>query len=168
MEAMVKERERNRMEEQKAKWTRREENEFLRVVSTYGVNYDRKKAQYDWTKFKSIARFDKKTDADLTDYYMSFRALCKKICNTKSNEDDGLYNDVFARRLIFYSPSILFGPRYNEIFLVSRSFRHSNGTHDAEQGETNSRPCRSPEQDTRGNSLASTSRGETLAVSAVG
>ena len=89
MEAMVKERERTRIEEQKAKWTRREENEFLRVVSSYGVNYDRKKAQYDWTKFKSLARFDKKTDADFTDYYMSFRALCKKICNTKMNEDDG-------------------------------------------------------------------------------
>lgn len=89
MEAMVKERERTRFEEQKAKWTRREENEFLRVVSTYGVNYDRKKAQYDWTKFKNIAKFDKKTDADLTDYYMSFRAMLKKICNTKTNEDEG-------------------------------------------------------------------------------
>lgn len=89
MEAMVKERERTRIEEQKAKWTRREESEFLRVVSTYGVNYDRKKAQYDWTKFKSIARFDKKTDNDLTDYYMSFRAMCKKVCNAKMNEDEG-------------------------------------------------------------------------------
>lgn len=91
MEAMVKERERTRIEEQKAKWTRREESEFLRVVSTYGVNYDRKKAQYDWTKFKSIARFDKKTDNDLTDYYMSFRAMCKKVCNAKMNEDEGTY-----------------------------------------------------------------------------
>jgi len=89
MEAIVKERERTRIEEQKAKWTRREESEFLRVVSTYGVNYDRKKAQYDWTKFKSIARFDKKTDNDLTDYYMSFRAMCKKVCNAKSNEEEG-------------------------------------------------------------------------------
>lgn len=87
----AKERERIRMEEQKAKWSRREESEFLRVVSTYGVNYDRKKAQYDWTKFKSIARFDKKTDADLTDYYMSFRAMCKKACNTKLNEDEGAF-----------------------------------------------------------------------------
>lgn len=91
MEAIVKERERTRIEEQKAKWTRREESEFLRVVSTYGVNYDRKKAQYDWTKFKSIARFDKKTDNDLTDYYMSFRAMCKKVCNAKLNEEEGAY-----------------------------------------------------------------------------
>lgn len=95
MEAIVKERERTRIEEQKAKWTRREESEFLRVVSTYGVNYDRKKAQYDWTKFKSIARFDKKTDNDLTDYYMSFRAMCKKVCNAKLNEEEGAFFLIF-------------------------------------------------------------------------
>lgn len=94
MEAMVKERERTRIEEQKAKWTRREESEFLRVVSTYGVNYDRKKAQYDWTKFKSIARFDKKTDGDLTDYYMSFRIMCKKACNSKISDEEGVYRYI--------------------------------------------------------------------------
>uniref|UniRef100_A0A0C9QNG6 Chd7_2 protein n=1 Tax=Fopius arisanus TaxID=64838 RepID=A0A0C9QNG6_9HYME len=92
MEQMVKERERTRIEEQKAKWSRREESEFLRVVSTYGVNYDRKKAQYDWTKFKSLARFDKKSDADLTDYYMSFRAMCKKACNSKGAEEEGVFH----------------------------------------------------------------------------
>ena len=89
MEQLVKERERTRVEEQKAKWSKREESEFLRVVSTYGVNYDRKKAQYDWTKFKSLARFDKKTDHELTEYYMSFRAMCKKACSAKMNEEEG-------------------------------------------------------------------------------
>ena len=89
MEHLVKERERTRIEEQKAKWTKREESEFLRVVSTYGVNYDRKKAQYDWTKFKSLARFDKKSDNDLTEYYMSFRAMCKKACSAKISEEEG-------------------------------------------------------------------------------
>lgn len=103
MEAMVKERERSRIEEQKTKWTRREESEFLRVVSTYGVNYDRKKAQYDWTKFKSIARFDKKTDNDLTDYYMSFRAMCKKLCSSKLNEDEGAYpTNIYTLSIVSY------------------------------------------------------------------
>lgn len=97
----MKERERTRIEEQKAKWSRREESEFLRVVSTYGVNYDRKKAQYDWTKFKSIARFDKKTDNDLTDYYMSFRAMCKKVCNAKLNEEEGAFFLIFCHLIYF-------------------------------------------------------------------
>lgn len=100
MEAMVKERERTRIEEQKAKWTRREESEFLRVISTYGVNYDRKKAQYDWTKFKSIARFDKKTDNDLTDYYMSFRAMCKKVCSSKANEEEGTFGTILKKKFL--------------------------------------------------------------------
>lgn len=94
MEQMVKERERTRIEEQKAKWTKREESEFLRVVSTYGVNYDRKKAQYDWTKFKSLARFDKKSDNELTEYYMSFRAMCKKACSVKVNEEEGNFTTI--------------------------------------------------------------------------
>lgn len=102
MEAMVKERERSRVEEQKAKWSRREENEFFRVISTYGVNYDRKKAQYDWVKFKSLAKFDKKTDADLTDYYMSFRIMCKKVANMKMADDDGKFF-VFHLLLLFLS-----------------------------------------------------------------
>lgn len=85
----MKERERAREAEQRAKWTRREENEFLKVVSTYGVNYDRKKAQYDWSKFKSLARFEKKNDGDLTDYYMAFRTMCKKICNAAIKEEEG-------------------------------------------------------------------------------
>lgn len=92
---MVMERERTRIEEQKAKWTKREESEFLRVVSTYGVNYDRKRAQYDWTKFKTLARFDKKNDNDLTEYYMSFRAMCKKACNAKVNDEEGKYIKSF-------------------------------------------------------------------------
>ena len=102
MESMVKDRERSRVEEHKAKWTRREESEFLRVVSTYGVNYDRKKAVYDWTKFKSIARFDKKTDKDLTDYFISFRTMCRKVCHSKLNEDEGAYPMNTSTLSIFY------------------------------------------------------------------
>lgn len=120
MEAIVKERERTRIEEQKAKWTRREESEFLRVVSTYGVNYDRKKAQYDWTKFKSIARFDKKTDNDLTDYYMSFRAMCKKVCNAKLNEEEGAYLFAIIKFLSIYS--IMYDCIYNKDFILCEKY----------------------------------------------
>lgn len=92
MDQIIKDRERFRLEEHRAKWSRREESEFLRVVSTYGVNYDRKKAQYDWAKFKSLGRFDRKSDSDLTEYYMSFRAMCKKACNAKISEEEGMSN----------------------------------------------------------------------------
>lgn len=89
MEQIAKER--ARIDDHKAKWSKREENEFLRIVSTYGVNYDRKKAQYDWTKFKSLGRFDRKSDNDLTEYYMAFRAMCKKASSMKSTDEEGIY-----------------------------------------------------------------------------
>lgn len=41
LEQMVRERERQRLEVHQRKWSRREEQDFYRTVSTYGVEYDR-------------------------------------------------------------------------------------------------------------------------------
>lgn len=69
------------------KWTRREEADFFRVVSSYGVNYYRKKKAYDWTKFKQLAKLEKKSDEDMTEYYKSFVVMCKKQTGTKLDEE---------------------------------------------------------------------------------
>jgi chromodomain-helicase-DNA-binding protein 7 len=40
-EQIVRERERQRLEVNQRKWTRREEQDFYRTVSTFGVEYDK-------------------------------------------------------------------------------------------------------------------------------
>lgn len=40
-EQIVKERERQRVEMNQRKWSKREEQDFIRTISTYGVEYDR-------------------------------------------------------------------------------------------------------------------------------
>uniref|UniRef100_A0A8C7UXZ9 Chromodomain helicase DNA binding protein 7 n=1 Tax=Oncorhynchus mykiss TaxID=8022 RepID=A0A8C7UXZ9_ONCMY len=61
-------------------WTRREESDFYRVVSTFGVIYDTDRQLFDWTQFRAFARLDKKSDESLEKYYFSFVAMCKRVC----------------------------------------------------------------------------------------
>ncbi|XP_025832998.1 chromodomain-helicase-DNA-binding protein 7 isoform X3 [Agrilus planipennis] len=69
------------------RWTKREEADFFRVVSSYGVNYYRKKKAYDWTKFKQLSKLEKKSDDELTEYYKSFVVMCKKQTGAKVDEE---------------------------------------------------------------------------------
>lgn len=46
-EQFVRERERQRLEISQKKWTRKEEQEFYRAVTAYGVDYDRYKSYYN-------------------------------------------------------------------------------------------------------------------------
>uniref|UniRef100_A0A665VVN4 Chromodomain helicase DNA binding protein 7 n=1 Tax=Echeneis naucrates TaxID=173247 RepID=A0A665VVN4_ECHNA len=61
-------------------WTRREEADFYRVVSTFGVVFDTQRQKFDWSQFRAFARLDKKTDESLEKYYYSFIAMCKRVC----------------------------------------------------------------------------------------
>ncbi|MGH0129219.1 UNVERIFIED_CONTAM: hypothetical protein FKN15_069725 [Acipenser sinensis] len=63
-----------------SRWTRREEADFYRVVSTFGVMYDANKQQFDWNQFRAFARLDKKTDDSLEKYFYSFVAMCRRVC----------------------------------------------------------------------------------------
>lgn len=63
-----------------SRWTRREEADFYRVVSTFGVVYDVHRQCFDWSQFRAFARLDKKTDESLEKYYYSFVAMCKRVC----------------------------------------------------------------------------------------
>uniref|UniRef100_A0A8C2D8J7 Chromodomain helicase DNA binding protein 7 n=1 Tax=Cyprinus carpio TaxID=7962 RepID=A0A8C2D8J7_CYPCA len=66
--------------ERRQRWTRREEADFYRVVSTFGVVYDVHRQCFDWSQFRAFARLDKKTDESLEKYYYSFVAMCKRVC----------------------------------------------------------------------------------------
>ncbi|KAF7706065.1 chromodomain-helicase-DNA-binding protein 8 isoform X1 [Silurus meridionalis] len=75
-------------QERQQRWTRREECDFYRVVSTFGVErmknemgiQEEREARLDWTRFRTYARLDKKTDESLNRYFHSFVAMCRRVC----------------------------------------------------------------------------------------
>ncbi|XP_047133155.1 chromodomain-helicase-DNA-binding protein 8 isoform X1 [Hydra vulgaris] len=69
------------------KWTRRDEADFYRVVSNFGVIYDKTKKSYDWKKFRELARLEKKNDDSLTCYFEDFMSMCRRVCK-KSTPDE--------------------------------------------------------------------------------
>lgn len=100
IELAVKERERTRLDNIQKKWTRREENEFLRVLTGYGVDLQPHSPSPtpDWTRFKAMSKLDKKSDEALSDYYKVFIAMCKRQAGVRLNEEekglDGLIEDI--------------------------------------------------------------------------
>ncbi|XP_053402464.1 chromodomain-helicase-DNA-binding protein 8-like isoform X5 [Mercenaria mercenaria] len=85
LDAVFREREQRRRQTQ-MKWTRREETDFYRIVSTYGIEFDRHKGRYIWDKFRVMARLDKKTDEQLTEYFISFYHMCLRVCRKIKEE----------------------------------------------------------------------------------
>ncbi|XP_068456594.1 chromodomain-helicase-DNA-binding protein 8 isoform X1 [Clinocottus analis] len=78
-------------QERQQRWTRREECDFYRVVSTFGVEKitkdqglpDAGDAEFDWNRFRTFARLDKKTDESLSRYFRSFVAMCRRVCHLR-------------------------------------------------------------------------------------
>jgi superfamily II DNA/RNA helicase len=81
--------------EKQSKWSRREEQNFYRAISTFGVDcVDKANNVYAWERFKEIAQLDKKLDETLTDYYNSFYYMCKKVCNKLAEDEPLPMNEV--------------------------------------------------------------------------
>ncbi|VDN97488.1 unnamed protein product [Rodentolepis nana] len=84
--------------DQRIKWSRREEADFYRVVSSFGVEQvmrsphqsptssttrgqlGRVFAGYNWTNFKGLANLSKKNDQAITEYYNAFFTMCHRVC----------------------------------------------------------------------------------------
>ncbi|XP_072206666.1 chromodomain-helicase-DNA-binding protein 6 isoform X5 [Excalfactoria chinensis] len=75
--------------EMQKRWTRREQADFYRTVSSFGVIYDQEKKMFDWTQFRAISRLEKKTDESLEKYFHSFMAMCKSVCGLPLWKEDG-------------------------------------------------------------------------------
>lgn len=95
------------------RWTRREEADFYRVVSTFGVVFDTQQQKFDWSQFRAFARLDKKTDESLEKYYYSFIAMCKRVCRMQVKSETGKWlcwepgsEPVRAEPAQFFSPVI--------------------------------------------------------------
>ncbi|KAI4881108.1 hypothetical protein NFI96_020418 [Prochilodus magdalenae] len=74
--------------ERQQRWTRREEADFYRVVSTFGVVFDPDLGRFDWTKFRAMARLHKKTDESLQKYLCAFTAMCRRVCRLPVRDGD--------------------------------------------------------------------------------
>lgn len=61
------------------------------MVSTFGVVFDPDRGQFDWTKFRAMARLHKKTDESLEKYLYAFMSMCRRVCRLPSKE--GLYKN---------------------------------------------------------------------------
>uniref|UniRef100_A0A1A9WW02 BRK domain-containing protein n=1 Tax=Glossina brevipalpis TaxID=37001 RepID=A0A1A9WW02_9MUSC len=108
MEMAAKERELQRLQCIPKKWNRREEYEFLRVLTGYGVDLHLPTVLApgthattlapDWTKFKQMAHLERKSDETLSDYYKVFIATCKRQAGVKLNENEkgleGIIDDI--------------------------------------------------------------------------
>uniref|UniRef100_A0AAQ5YYW6 DNA helicase n=1 Tax=Amphiprion ocellaris TaxID=80972 RepID=A0AAQ5YYW6_AMPOC len=83
-------------QERQQRWTRREECDFYRVVSTFGVEKMKKEPglleggdnEFDWTRFRTFARLDKKTDESLSRYFRSFVAMCRRVCHLRPGREE--------------------------------------------------------------------------------
>lgn len=93
-EAAIKERDHKKRELAQKKWSRREESDFYRVVSSYGVEFDRRSQQFDWNKFRTFSRLDKKVDDTLTEYFRAFYAMCKRVTGKRLTEEEENLNII--------------------------------------------------------------------------
>lgn len=92
--------ERDRLIGIQKRWTYREENEFLRVLTGYGVDLmaGTNCPTPDWHRFKAMAKLEKKSDDALSDYYKVFIAMCKRKAGVRLTDDekevDGIIDDI--------------------------------------------------------------------------
>uniref|UniRef100_A0A8D3DZ89 Chromodomain helicase DNA binding protein 6 n=1 Tax=Scophthalmus maximus TaxID=52904 RepID=A0A8D3DZ89_SCOMX len=71
-------------------WTRREQADFYRTVSSFGVVYDPERKTYDWSQFRALARLERKTDESLERYFNSFVNMCRTACKLPLRKEEGL------------------------------------------------------------------------------
>ncbi|XP_050399765.1 chromodomain-helicase-DNA-binding protein 9 isoform X2 [Patella vulgata] len=82
----VREREYRRRESLQNRWSRREEADFYKTVSTYGVEIDKKTGRFIWDRFRNLARLEKKFDDTLTEYFQGFYFMCQRVCGKLSKD----------------------------------------------------------------------------------
>ncbi|OON20507.1 protein, SNF2 family [Opisthorchis viverrini] len=90
------------MENRTIKWTRREEADFYRVVSSFGVEFTQiplsdsdnpegavpppVKRRYNWYNFRQLANITRKNDDALTEYFQAFYRMCQRVCKKVPTE----------------------------------------------------------------------------------
>ena len=65
------------------RWSKREEQDFARVISFFGVEFNNKINKYDWIKFRQLGNLSKKSDERLTLYLHDFKQMCWRVLKKK-------------------------------------------------------------------------------------
>uniref|UniRef100_A0A7N8Y009 Chromodomain helicase DNA binding protein 6 n=1 Tax=Mastacembelus armatus TaxID=205130 RepID=A0A7N8Y009_9TELE len=82
------------------RWTRREQADFYRTVSSFGVVYDPERKTFDWSQFRALARLERKTDESLERYFNAFVNMCRTACKLPPRKEEGLVDPaVFVEPL---------------------------------------------------------------------
>ena len=68
------------------KWAKREENDFYKVISTFGLQYA-PNGDIVWNKFRMLASLHRKSDIALNQYYEVFKSMCEKVCGVRIIEE---------------------------------------------------------------------------------
>uniref|UniRef100_A0A3B4AM20 Uncharacterized protein n=1 Tax=Periophthalmus magnuspinnatus TaxID=409849 RepID=A0A3B4AM20_9GOBI len=79
-----------------AGWTRREQADFYRTVSSFGVVFDPERKAYDWSQFRALARLERKTDESLERYFNSFVNMCRTACKLPPRKEEGLVDPALV------------------------------------------------------------------------
>eukprot|EP00095_Tigriopus_kingsejongensis_P007073 maker-scaffold912_size81766-snap-gene-0.16 protein:Tk07073 transcript:maker-scaffold912_size81766-snap-gene-0.16-mRNA-1 annotation:"hypothetical protein DAPPUDRAFT_319863" len=90
IEQVIREREQQKIDMEQRKWNKKEENDFLRTLLSYGVEFSQKDHRYIWDRFKQLARLDQKFDDTLSEYCIAFLAMCKKVTGKSLGEAEEL------------------------------------------------------------------------------
>ena len=78
------------------RWSKREEQDFVRVISFFGNEFENNSNRYDWTKFRyvyyfivtimfetcwfrALASLGKKSDERLKLYLYDFKEMCRRV-----------------------------------------------------------------------------------------
>lgn len=71
------------------RWSRREQMDFYRTVSSFGVAFDPERKAFDWSQFRVLARLERKTDDSLERYFNSFVSMCRAACKLPPRKEEG-------------------------------------------------------------------------------
>lgn len=103
------------------------------MVSTFGVERmktepgvpEGAESEFDWSRFRTFARLDKKTDESLSRYFRSFVAMCRRVCHLRQGRDEGNRSvHSHTEDISMYGPLLSCSLRdYNSILLSPRTLR---------------------------------------------
>merc|ERR1712013_248 len=88
IEQVIRERAKQKNEQQQRKWTRREEQNFLRTILAFGIEYSPKDSRFVWDRFRALGRLESKFDETLIEYYLAFMAMCKRVAGMELSEEE--------------------------------------------------------------------------------
>ena len=63
------------------RWLKREELDFYRTLMSFGVVLKKETGAYDWSKFRTLAKLEKKGSDQLEQYYEEFIHMCQMVCS---------------------------------------------------------------------------------------